>query len=154
MPMSLDRKLVSFRKTGFVLFVVVIMQAGGCSKVEPPVIEMTFGTADWLFELNKPAPNYIADIGKTLPLAARKCRSTVLGLNGQISDGGEAAYFSTTGDPNATLRCLEAILPQGIFEVIDGAEWKQWKRDFQRFPMPLEDYPDIPQPPRPVRENR
>lgn len=120
-----------------------------CEKAPVPIIEVHFGTTKWLWDSPLPASDYIADFHRNIPVAAEKCGVTLLGANGGITDGGEAAYFLPQQNIEAAQACLKRNLPQGRFGLIEQGEWEGWKKTDPSFPVALDSIPkpvEIPLP--------
>ncbi|HJS12931.1 hypothetical protein [Sphingopyxis sp.] len=119
----------------------------------PSIIVMNFGTTSWGWNTDKPASDYIAGFGTKIPKAARICQVALLGFNGGITDGGEAAYFRSNRDSKMALECLKRWLPQGSFGIVSPEDWNEMKRAIPEFPRPLEEIDRIELPP-PEAEGR
>lgn len=98
---------------------------------------MHFSTTNWVWNSPRPASDYIADFHRKIPISAEKCGVTLLGANGGITDGGEAAYFLPRQSPEAAQVCLKRNLPQGHFELIERDEWENRTRKDLGFPVAL-----------------
>lgn len=108
----------------------------GCDTKASPIIEMLFGTTDWVWNHDLPASDYIPNFHRKLPDAAKICNVELLGLNNNITDGGEAAYFSSS-DVEAAQKCLKREIPQGEFGTIERSEWNKLVKEHPGFPTPL-----------------
>lgn len=116
---------------------VVLLLASGCENSKPK-IEWIFSTSEHLWEMEGKNPSYIADIS-ILPKAAKTCEVNFLGINGAVSDGGEAAYFETSGRVSDMIQCLKKTLP-GNAITVSQEEWNELKLAYPSFPMSLENY--------------
>lgn len=113
----------------------------GCDTKASPVIEMQFGTTHWVFLNDAPASDYIPNFHGKLPAAAKICNVELLGLNNNISDGGEAAYFSSS-DIQTAQKCLKREIPQGEFGTIERSEWNKLIKEHPSFPTSLDMIPE------------
>ncbi|WP_374146664.1 hypothetical protein [Sphingomonas sp. 28-63-12] len=118
-------------------FLGACLLVAGCGDRATPVVEMRFGTTQFAFGVDGPAGDYVRDYHSKLPAAAGACGVALLGFNGGITDGGEAAYFSSRGGAAKTKSCLKHRIPNGTFEVIEHDSWEQLKRANSNFPVPL-----------------
>ena len=98
------------------------------------MVEMTFGTTEWVWTTEERATDYIRDYEVRVPLAAVDCKVKLFGFSGQITDGGEAAYFEVTEDIQSKVACLKRRLPEGTFAKIEKAEWEQILRNRRKYP--------------------
>jgi hypothetical protein len=117
----------------------MMLMVAACSADSPSIIEMQFGTTDWVWNSDKPASDYIASFGKKIPEAAKICHVTLLGYDGGISDGGEAAYFQPRPDDESAQKCLARIFPKGNFGIVPSEEWEERKRTIPGFPRSLKE---------------
>lgn len=145
------RRLGSIIKCGHRLRMGVMpLFMAACGSGASPIIKMDFSATDWVFDRPGPASDYIADFHTKIPKAAKHCQVKLLGLNGGITDGGEAAYFMPIHDIAAAQTCLKRTLPQGHFEVIERREWDKMTKENPEFPVPLTLIPkqiEMPPPP-------
>jgi hypothetical protein len=64
--------------------------------------------------LGRLAEDYIEDDARAVPAAIKRCGAQFVAFNGRITDGGEAAYFST--DHQSAVECVKRALPQAAVE--------------------------------------
>jgi hypothetical protein len=131
----------------------LILPLAACGEDAPPVVEMYFGTTTMVWNSLEPASDYIADFHHKIPDAAKRCQTTLLGLSGAITDGGEAAYFLPHHDPESALTCLKRALPQGHFDLIARREWDRLTKENPGFPMSIRLIPEQFEPPLPKRNS-
>ncbi|MCW2412959.1 MULTISPECIES: hypothetical protein [unclassified Sphingobium] len=125
---------------------LLLLFASSCGNGAVPIIEMHFGTTEWVWNSwrpasDYPASDYIADFHRKIPAAAKRCGVTLLGANGGITDGGEAAYFLPRQSPDAAQACLKRHLPQGHFGLIKRDEWENRTNTDPSFPVALSSIP-------------
>lgn len=102
---------------------------------------MQFGTTKWVWDSQRLASDYIADFHRKIPVFADRCRVTLLGAHGGITDGGEAAYFLPQQSAEAAQACLKRNLPQGHFGLIERNEWESRIKTDPSFPVALSSIP-------------
>ena len=117
------------------LFVVLSSLAlRGCGEDQASMVMMTFGTTEWVWPTEERATDYIPEYEVRVPSAAVDCKVKLFGFDGQITDGGEAAYFEVTADVESKVACLKRKLPEGTFENLENAEWEQILRNREEHP--------------------
>lgn len=121
--------LFNMRST-FSLFFLILSSLAlrGCGEDQPSVIEMTFGTTEWVWDTEERADDYIQDYEVRVPRAAVDCGVRLSGFHGQITDGGEAAYFEVAENVQSKVACLRRRLPEGTFGEIEKDEWEKHGR--------------------------
>jgi hypothetical protein len=76
-------------------------------------MEFHYGTTRYIPMTDTPATDFIDQDVYVVPAALHKCGATFLAFNGEITDGGEAAYFSLPDGADKAKACIERTLPQG-----------------------------------------
>jgi hypothetical protein len=136
------------RHTPWICAATLLISA--CGSRDLPIIEMYFGRTNWVWNAPGPASDFISDFHTKIPQAALQCRVSLLGMNGGITDGGEAAYFLPLENEHEAKNCLERALPQGEFNVIERENWDKMTKEHPDFPIPLRLIPEqISEPPPP-----
>ncbi len=114
------------------------LSLSGCFDHEPPIIEMMFGSTEFIYNAEGPAKDYIPNFPDTILHTSSRCEVELMGFNGSLSEGTEIAYFQATKDLEGRLSCLEQALPQGHFSIVDHSDWDQMVAKIPGFPMQLE----------------
>ena len=119
----------------------LLTSIGACNQPAPSVIGMYFTTDVWQFGLELPTHENLDDFPAFIRKTAQKCESTVLGLDGQITDGGEGIYFLVNGNPELTMQCLESAFPDVRLELFLDAEWKKLTKEYHgHWPIPIDGF--------------
>jgi hypothetical protein len=89
------------------------MALTACSATRQPgqVFELAYGTTRYLPMSTDLANDYIPNDTTVIPKIIRKCGGRFLGFNGEITDGGEAAYFEAGQNIQLVTDCIAKVLP-------------------------------------------
>lgn len=87
----------------------------GCAPApEPDIYQVGYGPTQYLPLSGGYARDYIDEDVRRVPAAIRRCGARFLAFNGEITDGGEEAYFAVT--KSGSVGCVKRALPQGTVE--------------------------------------
>ncbi len=87
-------KSVAMRRAHHLLFGFGLsLSLSGCFDHEPPIIEMMFGSTEFIYNAEGPAKDYIPNFPDTILHTASRCEVELIGFNGSLSEGAEIAIF-------------------------------------------------------------
>ena len=95
------------------IFPALILSASCSAAPSQEFYELHYGTTRYLPMRDELAADYIDDDTDVVPATLKRCGAQFLAFNGQITDGGEAAYFALPSGDSKAKACIKQALPQG-----------------------------------------